>query len=56
MFGRSYAEAGRFEDAVKTQQEALAPLKKGSSLHDEYRLHLKSYKYKKPWRDDGSKW
>lgn len=52
----AYAEAGRFEEAVKTQKQAIAPLKKGHSLLSEYQNHLKSYKAGKPWRDDGSKW
>jgi cytochrome c-type biogenesis protein CcmH/NrfG len=51
----AYAEAGRFEEAVKTQQAALAPMTKGNPLRDEYRDHLKSYKDGKPWRDSGLK-
>jgi hypothetical protein len=51
----AYAEAGRFDEAVKAEQAALAPLKKGNSLRDEYQDHLKSYKDKKPWRDSGLK-
>jgi len=51
----AYAEAGRFDEAVKTEQAALAPMKKGNTLRDEYREHLKSYKDKKPWSDSGMK-
>jgi hypothetical protein len=47
----AYAEAGRFEEALTTQQKAIAPLKKDDRLRDEYRNHLKSYEKKKAWRD-----
>jgi tetratricopeptide (TPR) repeat protein len=49
----AYAEVGRFKDAVKTQQAALAPLKKGHPLYDSYREHLKRYKDAQPLRDSG---
>ena len=49
----AYAEAGRFEDAVNAERQALASLKKGDSLRDEYQDHLKSYTSGKPWRDSG---
>jgi cytochrome c-type biogenesis protein CcmH/NrfG len=51
----AYAESGRFEEAVKTQQAAIAPMNKGNPLRDEYREHLKSYKDGKAWRDSGLK-
>jgi tetratricopeptide (TPR) repeat protein len=49
-FAAAYAEVGRFDDAVKTQRQALAGLGRGS-LRDEYRKHLKSYEDRKPWRE-----
>lgn len=52
----AYAEAGRFHDAVNTERQALALLKKGTSLNDRFRDHLKRYKAGQPWRDDGSNW
>ena len=48
-FAAAYAEVGRFEDAVRTQREAVARIGRGS--RDEYRKHLKSYEGGKPWRE-----
>ena len=41
-YAAAYAELGRFDDAVKTQRQALAGLGRGA-LRDDYRRHLKSY-------------
>ena len=49
-FAAAYAEVGRFDEAVKIQQEALAGLGRGS-LRDGYRKHLTSYQDGKPWRE-----
>ena len=49
-FAAAYAELGRFDDAVKTQQAAVARLGRGA-LREEYRRHLKSYEERKPWRE-----
>ena len=48
-FAAAYAEVGRFEDAVRTQREAVARIGRGS--RDEYRKHLVSYEGGKPWRE-----
>lgn len=56
----AYAEAGRFEDAIKTQKRLISKLKQ---RHQSKQLHtalqdcqnrLNSYINKKPWRDDYS--
>jgi tetratricopeptide (TPR) repeat protein len=50
----AYAEAGRFEDAITTQEKAIALLKKeGDPIKqiDEYVERLNSYKAHKPWRE-----
>lgn len=50
----AYAEAGRFEDATMTQEEAIALSKKEGSTRntiDEYVVRLNSYKANKPWRE-----
>lgn len=49
-FAAAFAELGRFEDAVRTEQRAVGRLGRGS-LRDEYRRHLKGYENKKPWRE-----
>ena len=49
----AYAEAGKFEDAVKTQEKAIEMLNekdKDKSL-SEYTEHLNFYKANKPWRE-----
>ncbi len=53
----AYAEVGRFDDAVMTQEKAVSLLKdKGYSGKDieEYKEHLDSYKANKPWRENGA--
>jgi len=50
----AYAEAGRFQEAIKTQERAIAKLKKEKGNKKdmaEYEKHLASYKAGKPWRE-----
>lgn len=49
----AYAEAGRFQDAIKTQEKAIAKLKKEETTKaiPEYEEHLASYEAGKPWRE-----
>jgi rhomboid protease GluP len=50
----AYAEAGRFEDAITTQEKAIALLNQGGSTGsriDIYKKCLNSYKAHKPWRE-----
>jgi tetratricopeptide (TPR) repeat protein len=50
----AYAEAGRFEDAVKTQEIAIDILKNEGSSADKIAIYLERldfYKENKPWRD-----
>lgn len=51
----AYAEAGRFKEAVETQEEAIDLLKKQGSAPKEdlarYDHHLQAYKSNKPWRE-----
>ena len=51
----AYAEAGRFKEAVATQEEALDLLKKQVSVPKEdlprYDRHLQAYQSNKPWRE-----
>jgi tetratricopeptide (TPR) repeat protein len=48
----AYAEAGRFQDAIKTQERAIAKLKEEENTRDlaEYEQHLASYKAGYPRR------
>jgi hypothetical protein len=48
----AYAEAGRFQEAIKTQERAITKLKRegGTKYLPEYEEHLSSYKAGKPWR------
>ena len=49
----AYAESGKFEDAVKTQEKGLNYLIRSSadkSVIEEFKVRLSSYKNKKPWR------
>jgi len=49
----AYAESGKFEDAVKTQEKGLNYLIRSSadkSAIEEFKVRLSSYKNKKPWR------
>jgi tetratricopeptide (TPR) repeat protein len=49
----AYAEAGRFQEAIKTQERAIAKLKQEGGTKDlpEFEEHLSSYKAGKPWRE-----
>jgi tetratricopeptide (TPR) repeat protein len=49
----AYAEAGRFQEAIKTQERAITKLKQEGELRDlpELEKHLSSYKAGKPWRE-----
>jgi len=49
----AYAEAGRFQDAIKTQEKAIKLLEKEGETEDlaEFKEHLDSYKAGKPWRE-----
>jgi len=50
----AYAEAGKFEDAIITQEKVIVLLQKEGkpkSLIGESAEHLKSYKAHKPWRE-----
>jgi tetratricopeptide (TPR) repeat protein len=49
----AYAESGKFNDAIKAQERAMA-LFQGSeddALLSQYRTRLETYKARKPWRD-----
>jgi tetratricopeptide (TPR) repeat protein len=49
----AYAEAGRFQEAIKTQEKAIKLLEKEGETEDlaEFKEHLDSYKAGKPWRE-----
>ncbi len=50
----AYAEVGKFEDAITTQEKAIELLKKEGKptpLIDRCIERLKSYKAHKPWRE-----
>jgi tetratricopeptide (TPR) repeat protein len=49
----AYAEAGRFQEAIKTQERAITKLKQegGTQYLPEFEKHLSSYKAGKPWRE-----
>jgi tetratricopeptide (TPR) repeat protein len=49
----AYAEAGRFQDAIRTEEGAIAKLKEEGNTKDipEYEKHLSSYKAGNPWRE-----
>jgi tetratricopeptide (TPR) repeat protein len=49
----AYAEAGRFQDAIKTEEKAIAKLKKEGNTKNipAFEEHLSSYKAGKPWRE-----
>jgi tetratricopeptide (TPR) repeat protein len=49
----AYAEAGRFQEAVESQEKAIEKLKESGNLKDmlKYEKRLQSYKAGKPWRD-----
>jgi hypothetical protein len=49
----AYAEAGRFDEAVKTQQQAI-DLSEAGGFHEEIpamQERLKLYKNRQPWRE-----
>jgi tetratricopeptide (TPR) repeat protein len=49
----AYAEAGRFQDAIQTQERAIKLVEKEGETEDlaEFKKHLDSYKAGKPWRE-----
>lgn len=49
----AYAEAGRFDDAVRTaaRAEALAAATRDDSLLADTQTHLRFYRAGKPWHD-----
>jgi tetratricopeptide (TPR) repeat protein len=49
----AYAEAGRFQDAIKTEERAIAKLKQegGTQYLPECEKHLASFKAGQPWRE-----
>jgi tetratricopeptide (TPR) repeat protein len=49
----AYAEAGRFQDAIKTEERTIAKLKEEGNTKGipEFEEHLASYKAGKPWRE-----
>jgi hypothetical protein len=50
----AYAELGKFEDAIATQEKIIAISKKegkAKELVDELVEHLKHYRARKPWRE-----
>jgi len=49
----AYAEAGRFKEAIKTQEMAITKLNQTGETKDlpQYEEHLSSYKAGKPWRE-----
>jgi tetratricopeptide (TPR) repeat protein len=49
----AYAEAGRFEDAIRTQEDAIKKLGEEGTEGEaaEYKERLASYKAHKPWRE-----
>ena len=51
----AYAEAGKFKEAVETQEEALGLLKKPGPVPQKdlapYNRHLQAYQSNKPWRE-----
>jgi len=50
----AYAEAGRYEDAITTQEKAISVLRKENEPEDvisEFKERLTAYQAHKPWRD-----
>jgi hypothetical protein len=48
----AYAESGLFEDALVTQEQAIAAaLDEDESVQQELEQHLLSYQKQKPWRE-----
>jgi len=50
----AYAELGRFDDAMHTQEEAITKLKKDENESERiknYRERLHAYRDRKPWRE-----
>lgn len=48
----AYAEAGRFQDAIHTQQKVLRRVTPGTPSHEKYRKRLKAYQNRSPWREN----
>ena len=48
----AYAEAGDFENAIATQQQAISLLRKGGESQAPYAAALKLYEARQPYRDD----
>ena len=48
----AYAETGRFQDAIRTQAEAIAKIERGTPDFDDYVNRLETYKAGKPWREE----
>ena len=48
----AYAESGRFNDAVKTQTEAIEIMQEDDPLYKEFRDQLESYKENQAWREE----
>jgi cytochrome c-type biogenesis protein CcmH/NrfG len=46
----AYAETGRFDDAVKTQQEVIKVAPKNHPELEDFNKRLDWYRQKKPWR------
>jgi len=53
ILAAAYAEVGRFQEAINTQERAIAKLKKDGNTKAiaEWEKHLASYKAGKPWRE-----
>ncbi len=52
----AYAEAGKFEDAIREQEELIGkigkmPIRTSAKHLELFREHLNSYKARKPWRE-----
>ena len=52
ILAAAHAEAGDFEKAIATQQQAIALLRKGGESQAPYAAALKLYESRQPFRDD----